>query len=666
MSENTEFFHLPLDEIRAGEGGKQITKNVGKLGSDAIVHGNPQIVYDSELGACMAFDGKDDYVELVNLETFTFKNGATAMAWVRYDELQNWSRIFGLNTLDLSDTNRSDQAFFYLANKGESATSILNVLGISTEHSNGIVKEKWQHIAATYSTDGKISLLFDGIQVATNHMPDEKFFAGLPWQTGFVAKSAYSRWDANYKGRMANFRLYNEALSQAQIQDLMEADLLRNARIRETTLLKADLYTIHEDDHKPLIFIEAENRSEPLELAIANPGGKPVNFVEFDAAATPDEDKFHLQLRFRRNVIAERIRTRLQDGKIQIPGWKYAVGTATDQREDFISFIKEEGTFSVPNDGQSQLLTIPEFSAAARGGARNTRVEIRFRTKAQDPGSIIRHMEIQSHLGLKTVPLTARIVGSNTVLSNALSNTLTIQVNPTDPKPVKLVAGTTFEMVVDEALISGNLLNAEMTWQKSDPSQNAELEPEILPGQGHQVLSFKLDEPMEVTKDTNLEIQIKGWATPGVFGLFTLLLRYEGIPGYWDGGWDLPVQLSPLVTKRGNVGIGTNDPQAALDVKGETKLGGNLTVGSESTNANLLVHGNTALEGKVGVGTSNPQVALDVKGEARLEGNLTVGSENTNADLDVHGRIKDQAGDVMPVGAIIAYGGKVAPPGWLI
>ena len=50
----------------------------------------------------------------------------------------------------------------------------------------------------------------------------------------------------------------------------------------------------------------------------------------------------------------------------------------------------------------------------------------------------------------------------------------------------------------------------------------------------------------------------------------------------------------------------------------------------------------------------------------RYDGNIGIGKLNPIEKLEVAGRIKDEKGYVTPVGAIIPFGGKTAPQGWLI
>jgi len=61
------------------------------------------------------------------------------------------------------------------------------------------------------------------------------------------------------------------------------------------------------------------------------------------------------------------------------------------------------------------------------------------------------------------------------------------------------------------------------------------------------------------------------------------------------------------ISSSGNVGIGTSSPSQKLDVVGNGKITGNLTV-----------------SGNMGIGTTTPSQKLDVVGNAEISGNVTV------------------------------------------
>lgn len=679
MSDDLTFFHLPLDETRLDPQDQQTyASNVGTLGGRVRVHGNPEIVYDPEVGACMQFDGQDDYVEIADTARITFTNGITVAAWVRHGEAEiadEWNVIFDMRLGDINEGK-----MFSLAKWSQDEQWNINVKGLSTPGPK-IQKNKWQHVAATYDTKGHKTLYLDGLPVAQGDMLQADYFGGLAWNAARlgVDSGVLSSW---FQGRMAHFRLYPRALSAAEIRDALRADQHSMAQARATTLLKIDLYTLRDDDHKPILYIESENRSEPLELAITNPGTKPVAFKAF---TQPTEDDFQLQLRFRRNVIAPKVRKALENNPDTVTGWLTAIGTSADGREDYISFVKTSGVTAGAFDlakGATERIQLTEFSAAAQGGARNTRIEVRFRTEAQDPGAIIRHMEVQSHLGLKTIPLIARVLGSNTLLNDgATRNQLAIQIKPTKGKDtIELNPRTRFELVVDNDLILDGQINApKPTGLNTQPGE---------PGAGYTSFVFQVEAAMSIGGDTSLILEVDNWITNTSAGTCNLLLRYENIAGYWDGAWLLPVQMSPLVMQGVNVGIGTNAPKENLHVNGNALVQGRLLLGDpekvESAKAEFAGETGILFAGDHGSDdharirfhsrsnqAHNLEIQVKQAGADYLVlnpegGNVGIGTAEPQAALHVQGRIWDATGEVMPVGAIIAYAGDKAPDGWLL
>jgi hypothetical protein len=74
-----------------------------------------------------------------------------------------------------------------------------------------------------------------------------------------------------------------------------------------------------------------------------------------------------------------------------------------------------------------------------------------------------------------------------------------------------------------------------------------------------------------------------------------------------------------------SVGVGTNEPQATLDVEGNVFVSSNLEVGT----ANLFVD---TVTGNVGIGKTNPGVALDVVGGVQITSNLAVDTDTLFVD----------------------------------
>jgi len=678
---NNTFLHLPMDEIRNG-----VAVNVGVMGGDATVKGKPQIIHDPELGSCMLFDGIQDYLDIQGLEGLDLKEGMTIAVWVRFDALQSFSRI-----LDINNKKNSNDNIIYFTNTAASNTLEFTIQGQRFRTNNVIKVNAWQHFAITVSPNGSTKLLVDGQKLKEEI---KTFFPNMKtgWTMFSIGKSSWDH-DKLFKGAMADFRLYDYPLEEKEVADLMKQDKSNMAVYRETAPLKMELYSIRDDNHLPVIFIESDNKSEPLELSITNPTDKPIILKGIENATVND---FHFQLRFRKNVVAPNVLDSLRKATDKTLGdWKYSlIGAAEGGKEDWISFVRNGGADFSLLKGESTTIQMPTFSASAQGGARNTRVEVRYQIKDIASGSIIRHLEIHSHLGLKTVPLIAQVKGSGTILNNGTSaNELTIEVLFTKQDGSVMLSAdrskpARFELIVAEDLMVSDSLSAATTTDGFNAQPSGD-------GQGHKVFTFEVQKAISLGKGNKFVINISNWVTNAEAGIHNLLLRYENIPGYWDGAWVLPVEMGPIVIQKNNVGIGTDDPKETLHLEGNMLMNGQLLIGDKDKveSAKLLFqkeypenhnepgiifapdHGDNdsawirfhSLSGAA----HNLEIQVNQVGEDYLVlnpkgGNVGIGTDNPQATLHVNGRIKDQTGFIMPVGSIIAYGGSTAPEGWLL
>jgi hypothetical protein len=71
------------------------------------------------------------------------------------------------------------------------------------------------------------------------------------------------------------------------------------------------------------------------------------------------------------------------------------------------------------------------------------------------------------------------------------------------------------------------------------------------------------------------------------------------------------------INPQGRIGIGTAQPAAELDVRGNVVVGGRIGIGTAQPAAELDVKGNAAVSGRIGVGTDAPKAKLDIQNAAR-------------------------------------------------
>lgn len=105
-----------------------------------------------------------------------------------------------------------------------------------------------------------------------------------------------------------------------------------------------------------------------------------------------------------------------------------------------------------------------------------------------------------------------------------------------------------------------------------------------------------------------LELDISEIVTAHPNGLTNMYVRYENIPGYWDGLFICPIEKAPLLFSGQNVGIGTTAPRSQLSVSGGVGIGSGYAGTNAAPTNGLLV------EGQVGIGTTAPRSKLSVSG----------------------------------------------------
>jgi len=168
--------------------------------------------------SALAFDGDGDYVELPSF-TLPSSNGLTFEAWVHYDRLNYYSRIFDFgngtasDNIALANHSTSRDLLFVIYNGGKSVGRV---------HLKNVLKTgQWMHLAVTISPDGQIVIYKNAQKIGEGQtqLPKE-----ISRSRNYLGKSNWSD-NATFSGKMDEVRIWTTARSPEEIRDNMKRRL---------------------------------------------------------------------------------------------------------------------------------------------------------------------------------------------------------------------------------------------------------------------------------------------------------------------------------------------------------------------------------------------------------------------------------------------------------
>ncbi len=544
---------LKLDEFVSGK----VADSSGN-GKDGLIYGDPGLVPDEAYGSCLTFDGKDDFVKLPAMN-IDFSNGITIEACVYFSSFKRWSRIIelgnGPNSNNIVLSNQDTTNNLMLSVYQGSASSALSAPGV-------LVTGKWLHIAATIDKNSNASLRIDGQVVASGHLQPP---ASINRQSNYVGKSNWSA-DELFQGRMANLQLYNRALSEDELLMDMRENLTAKSSFAVIYPLDFDLY---DDDQQPALYID-NAVGHNLHIEISNTSRQAINFAA-PSSATVGPTNYHFELRFRPNTLSQSSlgKLALLDG-----GWKMS---QAQQSNGIVSLFFLSPSSRAIDPGKSLQLMLQQVSADGAGGSRGTRVVCNYR-KANYSGEVteltgtrLQHLSIVNASGQKNLPLHVGFLGANNILNNSnAENKMTLRMtNVLDEHPIYLNSATS--STPSKFILSFDCKAGE-DWALGTPDEVRAIQ---LSGTGWNVVPRFQDQTIEwilTTSKTSLapgeqlQLALSNIISSKPSGNTNLYLRYENIPGYADGQIVCLIEKGPIVYNEANVGIGTINPKAKLQV----------------------------------------------------------------------------------------------------
>jgi hypothetical protein len=201
--------HWKFDETSGTTAANSVSGQNG-----ALVNG--PVWTSGRLGNAVDLDGVNDYVSLPT-GILDGINSFTIATWVYLDTVSNWSRLmdFGTGTLAymfLSPKNGTTNVVRFSITPGGSANQQL------IDGTSALPTGQWTHVAVTLS--GGIGTLYvNGVAVGSNNsMTLTPASLGVT-TNNYIGKSQWTT-DPYLNGRVDDFRLYNYALSGADIAAL--------------------------------------------------------------------------------------------------------------------------------------------------------------------------------------------------------------------------------------------------------------------------------------------------------------------------------------------------------------------------------------------------------------------------------------------------------------
>jgi hypothetical protein len=195
----------------------------GTTAADATANGHNATLVNGPLwvagrsGNAVSLDGVDDYLALPT-GALTDLSDFTIATWVFWNAAQTWTRIFDLG----SGTGR----YMYLTPKNGGgvvrfATTVDGNYGEQgINGSAALPTGQWVHVAVTLSgTTG--TLYVNGVAVGTNTAIAHAPFRLAVTTQNWIGRSQYAG-DPCFNGKLDDFRIYNGALSAAQVAALAQ------------------------------------------------------------------------------------------------------------------------------------------------------------------------------------------------------------------------------------------------------------------------------------------------------------------------------------------------------------------------------------------------------------------------------------------------------------
>jgi hypothetical protein len=553
--------HLRLDALPSGK-----AEDSSSHARHGTVTGSPMVVPDDQFGSSVRFGGTDTVVvPEVSPQAGGSNPVHSITGWVLVDSYP--ARRSWLLTLGQSGTGTHH---WLLNADGRTQLGVWNGAAFTPQLPRG----EWVHVATAY--DGTtLSCYLDGQPVGA--AVAAKFaFQAFPFT---LAKPALG--ELGFAGRMAAIRVYERALTAAEVRQVMDDDRSAMAAFRRSHPLA---FSLHDADAQPVLAIVDDPTGNTMQLEVTNTASQDVVLGSI-ASSTTDS---HLELSFRPGVLVVDPSDPIA---VTAPaGWT----TRTQSTPDGGFSIAFVGTAGLRiKAGELVRFTLNSIGGDGRGGTRGTRVQLRYdQMSYADEQSLltgrrVQHLSLVNRRGQQHIPLEVDFIGFNTILNDGASmSSLRLRITNVSKLPIPLTPSSqkpasAFVLAFDTQPAAGPANDWALGTVQQLKSVTVKAQRWILDAPTEQGLTllWRLTTPTQIALGAgeSIVVNVDGLIGRPPSGHARLLVHYENIPGYWDGHLAVTIEKGPLICRDvvlpdsridGRVGIGTAKPQAKLHVVG--------------------------------------------------------------------------------------------------
>jgi hypothetical protein len=161
-----------------------------------------------KFGNALQFDGVNDMVSVADANSLDLTSGMTLEAWIKPSALGTMWRTVAIK----EQTKQLAYALYAGNGKGKPSGHVFTTRDTAVAGTGRVTPNTWTHIAATY--DGKLLRLYkNGVEIAEAALATGAVQSNRPLRFG--GNSVWNEW---FKGAIDEMRIYNRALSPAELQ----------------------------------------------------------------------------------------------------------------------------------------------------------------------------------------------------------------------------------------------------------------------------------------------------------------------------------------------------------------------------------------------------------------------------------------------------------------